>query len=118
MALKRMAVEFGMGTDLRGEDYTKAAVRALRDALWHNSLTIADALGFPKEAMIVEVMIGVARPDAVDKAQVAAVLPYGSAKVSVVEGGLDVLKDDGVGRTVMANAAAIVYFDIAEEAGA
>jgi uncharacterized protein (TIGR02058 family) len=118
MALKRMAVEFGMGTDLRGEDYTRAAVRALRDALWHNSLTIADALGFPKEAMIVEVMIGVARPDAVDKAQVAAVLPYGSAKVSVVEGGLDVLKDDGEGRTVMANAAAIVYFDIAEEAGA
>ncbi len=116
MALKRMAVEFGLGTDLRGEDYTKAAVRALRDALWHNSLNIADALGFPREAMIVEVMIGVAKPDEVNKEEVAAVLPYGSATVKVEEGGLDVAKPDGSGRTVMANAAAIVYFDIAEGA--
>ena len=116
MALKRMAVEFGLGTDLRGEDYTKAAVRALRDALWHNSLNIADALGFPREAMIVEVLIGVAKPDRVNKDEVAAVLPYGSARVTVEEGGLDVSKADGSGCTVMANAAAIVYFDIAEGA--
>jgi hypothetical protein len=32
MALKRMIVELGMGTDLTGADYTKAAVRALKDA--------------------------------------------------------------------------------------
>ena len=37
MALKRMVLQIGMGTDIRGADYTKAAVRALRDALWHNS---------------------------------------------------------------------------------
>ena len=43
MALKRVALEIGMGTDIRGGDYTKAAVRALRDALWHNSLTVAGA---------------------------------------------------------------------------
>jgi uncharacterized protein (TIGR02058 family) len=36
MALKRMVLEIGMGTDIRGADPTKAAVRALRDALWHN----------------------------------------------------------------------------------
>ena len=45
MALKRVALEIGMGTDIRGGDYTKAAVRALRDALWHNSLTVATAVG-------------------------------------------------------------------------
>ena len=33
MTMKRMVIEFGMGTDIRGGDYTKAAVRALRDAL-------------------------------------------------------------------------------------
>ena len=33
MADKRMIVEIGMGTDLTGADYTKAAIRALRDAL-------------------------------------------------------------------------------------
>ena len=57
MAYKRMVVEMGMGTDLQGGDYTKAAVRALRDALWHNSLTVAPAFGLPREAMKVEVNI-------------------------------------------------------------
>ena len=45
MAWKRVVVEMGMGTDIRGGDYTKAAVRALRDALWHNSLSVTRALG-------------------------------------------------------------------------
>jgi len=31
MARKRMVVEMGMGTDLQGQDYTKAAVRADSD---------------------------------------------------------------------------------------
>jgi len=66
MALKRMVLQIGMGTDIRGADYTKAAVRALRDALWHNSLSIADAAGLPVDAMQVEVTIGVPRPDRVD----------------------------------------------------
>ena len=43
MVLKKVALEIGMGTDIRGGDYTKAAVRALKDALWHNSLTVATA---------------------------------------------------------------------------
>ena len=59
MALKRVALEIGMGTDIRGGDYTKAAVRALRDALWHNSLTVATAVGKSSDDMQVEVLIGV-----------------------------------------------------------
>jgi Conserved hypothetical protein (Lin0512_fam) len=51
MAKKRMVLEIGMGTDIRGADPTKAACRALRDALWHNSLSIATALGHPLDAM-------------------------------------------------------------------
>ena len=62
MAKKRMVLEIGMGTDIRGSDPTKAACRALRDALWHNSLSIATALGHPLEAMIIDVHIGVPRP--------------------------------------------------------
>ena len=57
-----------MGTDIRGGDYTKAAVRALRDALWHNSLTVATAVGKSSDDMQVEVLIGVPQPDHVDKA--------------------------------------------------
>lgn len=109
---KRLVVEMGMGTDLHGQDYTKAAIRALRDALWHNSLSIAPALGYPREAMDVEIEIGVAKPELVDKAEVAAVLPYGKARVTVVEGGLDIANDDNTNTTVVANAAAIVYLDM------
>ena len=67
MALKRMVLEIGMGTDIRGADPTKAAVRALRDALWHNSLSVANALGLDTDSMQVEVTIGVPHPEKVDK---------------------------------------------------
>jgi uncharacterized protein (TIGR02058 family) len=114
MALKRMVLQIGMGTDIRGADYTKAAVRALRDALWHNSLSVANALGQPTDAMQVEVTIGLPRPDLVDKEQVLAVLPHGTGTVRVVEGGLEIANDEGTNKTVVANAAAIVRLDIPE----
>ena len=103
-----------MGTDLQGGDYTKAAVRALRDALWHNSLTVAPAFGLPKESMKIEVTIGVNKPNEVDRDEVKAVLPYGQASVVVVEGGLDIMSDCGTKVTVVANAAAVVYLNIEE----
>jgi len=110
MAKKRVAMELGMGTSLRRQDYTNAAVRALQDALWHNSLTMADAFGFSRDDMIVEVDI-----DAVK-----AVLPYGQPHIRVVHGGLDIAKSAKPGkesptdaeRTVIAQAAVNVYFDI------
>ncbi len=112
MSLKRMVVEFGMGTDLQGQDYTKASVRALKDALWHNSLTVAGAFGVPRESMQIEVTIGVAEPDRVDRDAVAAVLPYGQATVTVEQGGLDIPSEDGSKVTVVANAAAVVFLDL------
>jgi len=59
MAKKRMVMELGMGSSLRQQDYTRAACRAVEDALWHNSLSIADAFGLDRSAMIIEVEIGV-----------------------------------------------------------
>ena len=113
MAMKRMVLEMGMGTDIRGADYTKAAVRALRDALWHNSLSVANAIGMPTDSMVVEVLIGVPKPEQVDKTAVLAVLPHGTGTVKVVEGGLEIANDAGTGSTVIANAAAIVRLDVA-----
>ncbi|MDB2390040.1 Lin0512 family protein [Alphaproteobacteria bacterium] len=112
MAKTRVAMELGMGTSLRAEDYTKAAVRALKDALWHNSLSMADAFGFPREAMIVDIEIAVQKPEAVDKNAVKDVLPYGKGDVKVVQGGLDVAKPNGEGKTIIANAAVLVSFDM------
>ena len=112
MAWKRMVLEIGMGTDIRGTDPTKAAVRALRDALWHNSLSIGELVGQDVDAMRVEVRIGVPYPDRVDHAQVLAVLPHGSGTVTVVEGGLEIPNDAGTHSTLIAHAAAIVRLDL------
>ena len=73
MAWTRMVLEIGMGTDIRGTEPTKAAVRALRDALWHNSLSIANAIGQDTDAMRVEVKIGVPNPEKVDTREVQGV---------------------------------------------
>ena len=111
MALRRMVLQIGMGTDIRGTDYTKAAVRALRDALWHNSLTVTAALGVPVDSMQVDVTIGVPKPERVDTAAVLAVLPHGTGTVKVVEGGLEIPNEAGTDCTVIANAAAVVRLE-------
>ena len=116
MALKRMVVEFGMGTDIRGGDCTKAAERALRDALWHNSLTVAAALGRSADDMEVEVRIGVPRPGEVDHERILAVLPHGRGTVHVEQGGLEIPNAAGSDTTIIANAAAIVRLDLGEGA--
>ena len=112
MTWKRVVLEIGMGTDIRGADCTKAAVRALRDALWHNSLSVANALGQPTDSMQVEVTIGAPRPDEVDKDAVLAVLPHGTGTVKVVEGGLEIPNDAGTDSTLIAHAAAVVRLDL------
>jgi len=112
MAKTRMALELGMGTSLRQGDYTRAAVRALEDALWRNSVSFAEAFGFEKSDMLVDVEIGVQQPDAVDIDAIRAALPYGQSAVNVVPGGLDIPKPDGDGITILANAAIVISFDM------
>ncbi len=112
MSWKRVVLEIGMGTDIRGADSTKAAVRALRDALWHNSLSVANALGMPADSMRVEVTIAVPRPEQVDKGEVLAVLPHGAGTVNVVEGGLEIPNGAGTDSTLIAHAAAVVRLDL------
>lgn len=111
--MKRMLTEFGMGTSLRRGDYTEAARRAVKDALWHNSINMAELFGFPKEAMKITVEIGVQKPDEVDADSILAVFPYGQPTVTVGQGGLDIVRPDGDGNpTVIANAAISVAFDM------
>jgi len=107
----RLLTEFGMGTSLRRQDYTQAARRALQDALWHNSINLAELYGKPKEAMQILVEIGVQQPDAVDTAALADIFPYGNLEFSVVHGGLDVPRPDGL-PTVIANVALSVSLEL------
>lgn len=115
MVEKIIALEFGMGTDIRGSDYTKAAVRAVEDALRRNALTGAVALGQDPEDMIVDLHVGVQRPEAVDQAKVAATCPYGKIRVHVQKGGIDSPSGATGGVTIAANVAAVVSLDMPED---
>src|SRR5208337_334797 len=104
MTLKRVILEMGSGNDLHGGDYTKAAVRAVEDAIHHSSLTLIRTLGIDPRTMQVEVTIGVQHPDRVDAEAVKAALPHGQVTVSVVKGGLDVPDEEAGDVAVIASA--------------
>ena len=110
--MKRIMLEMGTGNDLYGEDYTKAACRAVDDALHHSSLTLFRSLGFDHADMDVRVTIAVQDPEKVDQAIVAAKLPRGNATVRVVKGGLDVVDNVHNTKSVIATAAVEAYLDI------
>jgi uncharacterized protein (TIGR02058 family) len=112
MAKKQILVEFGMGTSLRRHDYTGASERAIKDALWHNSISVAELFDFPKNAMLIDVKIGVQQPDQVDTDHLASIFPYGKPVVKVSHGGLDIPKPNGTDHTIIANCAIAVSFDM------
>ena len=109
---KRVILEMGSGNDLHGGDYTKAALRAVQDAIHHSSLSFVRSLGLDARAMQVEVTIGVQRPERVDAAAVQASLPHGQVTVKVVKGGLDVPDETSSDMAVIANAAVAVRLDL------
>ena len=111
MAMVRCITEMGMGVDVHGRDYTSAAKRAVFDAIHHSSLGFQRMLGKTADDMRVDVTVGVPNPGAVDTAEVAAVLPHGSAYCTAVAGGLEVPNEAGNDALVIANAVVIVSFD-------
>jgi uncharacterized protein (TIGR02058 family) len=112
MAAKRVILEMGTGNDLHGGDYTKAAVRAVQDAIHHSSLTLIRSLGVDAKTMQVEVTIGVQQPERVELAAVTSALPHGEVTVRAVKGGLDVADDNGRDTAVIATAAVTVRIDL------
>src|SRR5204862_5219582 len=90
MARVGCITEMGMGVDVHGRDATKAAKRAVSDAIRHSSLGFVRMLGKTPHDMIVDVTIGVPEPGTVDTAAVAKELPYGKVRVTAVKGGLEI----------------------------
>jgi uncharacterized protein (TIGR02058 family) len=110
---KRIILEMGMGNDLHGGDYTKAALRAVQDALHHSSLMMLRSLGIDaKTQMFVDVTIGVQQPDKVDTEAVRASLPHGIVTVSARKGGLDVVDRERGDNAVIAVAAVAVQLEL------
>ena len=114
MAIKRFILEMGTGNDLYGEDYNKAAVRAVQDALHHSLITFFNSLGIDRNSMMVEVTVGVQMPEQIDAEIIRRQIPYGSVTVNAVKGGLNVIDKDNDSVTVIATAAIAARLDIPE----
>jgi uncharacterized protein (TIGR02058 family) len=113
--MKRLILEMGTGTDLYGGDYTKAACRAVRDAIGHSSLSLFRSCGYNHRDMVVRVTIGVQDPDAVDAVRVAESLPRGNPQVTVVHGGLNIEGDAQDTPTIIASAAVEAFLEVDAE---
>ncbi len=108
---RRYVTEMGMGVDVHGGDYTKAAKRAVSDAIRHSSLNFFHLLGKTPDDMFITVKIGAGDPCAVDKDAVAAELPYGTVTVEPVKGGLDIPGENKKDLMVIVNAAVLVHLE-------
>src|SRR6201982_3867711 len=111
MARSRCFTEMGMGVDVHGRDATKAARRAVSDAIRHSSIGFFPMLGKTAKDMFVDVTIGVPDPAAVDTSAVATELLYGTVTVTAVKGGLEIPAEQGSDAILIANAAVIVSLD-------
>ena len=112
MTFPRLILETGMGNDLDGEDYTKAACRAVHDAIYHSSISLFRSLNLDSSKMRVKVRIGVAQPDLVDSASVKKMLPHGIVSVEVVPGGLNINDSESGIISVIATAAVEAFYEI------
>jgi uncharacterized protein (TIGR02058 family) len=90
VSTKALVHEFGMGVDVHGLDSTKAAYRAVSDAIRHSSLPLLQEVRERGGKMLVDVIVGVPDPASVDVEQVQRELPSGEVTVCPVVGGLRV----------------------------
>ena len=111
MPKTRVILELGSGNDLHGSDYTKAALRAVQDALHHSSLSFVRSLNVDKTKIDVDVTVGVQRPEQVDLDKIKKSLPLGNVTVRAVKGGLDVADPVNSDAAVIASAAIAVRIE-------
>lgn len=93
---QKLVLEFGMGVDVHGRDCTKAARRAVSDAIRHSSLPLLGQIRERGGTMLVEVTVAVPDPESVDLDVVKAELPHGEVTVRAVRGGLQVPDSDAL----------------------
>ncbi|MEJ8545067.1 Lin0512 family protein [Brevibacillus borstelensis] len=86
-----MFIEIGMGIDLHGQNVTKAAIRAVQNAIHHNSMPGLRSVLPNHDIHNMKVNVRLAVPadkDKLDLEAVRAKLPYGEVTFEVVDGGM------------------------------
>jgi uncharacterized protein (TIGR02058 family) len=94
MSARPLVLEFGMGVDVHGQDCTKAACRAVSDAIRHSSLPLLAEVRERGGTLLVDVTVAVPDPNSVDLEIVKRELPHGEVTVQAVSGGLRVPNSD------------------------
>jgi len=90
MGTKRFIIEIGTGADLHGEDVTKAACRAVKDAISKSCLCgLVEIMGIADlKAVLVDIQVACPKPDEVNLEKVKSMVPIGQKSAWVVEGGM------------------------------
>lgn len=117
---RRFIVEFGMGLDQHGQDPTRAACKAVKDAIANSCLAgvIEIARLSDVNDMHVEMHIACPYPERIDREKVLAALPFGEKQLFVAEGGMvahglfQPELGDATDEALIANAAIIVWVDV------
>jgi uncharacterized protein (TIGR02058 family) len=120
MNKKRFIIEMGTGVEQHGQDITRAAIKAVKDAITRVSLVgLLEMIALEDlNDMLVEVLIACPRPQEVNAGEVLQALPFGQKEIRVVEGGMLVHghelpeleeKSDFI---IVANAAVTVSLDV------
>jgi uncharacterized protein (TIGR02058 family) len=120
MNLKRFVVEMGTGVDQHGQDVTKAAVRAVKDAISRVCLSgLREILRVSSaDDMLVEVLVACPNSKEVRTEEVLDALPFGRKQIKVVEGGMSARVTfepqlgDKTDHAMVANAAITVSVDM------
>ena len=116
MKLQRFIVEIGTGADLHGGDVTKAAQKAIKDAVSHSCLCgLFDIVGISDpNQMHIHVKVACPYPDQLNHAEVLTAVPFGSTQLEVVQGGLTVrgldLPELGEGDTIVVAVVALTVY--------
>jgi len=118
---KRFILEFGMGLDQHGQGPTRAACKAVKDAVARSCLAGLIEIVRLKNLndMQVEIRIACPHPEKVDRQTVMDALPFGEKVLFLEDGGMlteglfQPELGDTTNETYIANAAIIVWVDVA-----
>ncbi|MGM0396782.1 MAG: Lin0512 family protein [Bacillota bacterium] len=91
--MNRFIIEFGLGVDFHGQDVTRAAEKAVLDAVSKSCLCgLEEVVGINNlnEGVGVNVTIAVARPEEVDIERIKKCLPVGKKTIKTIQGGMTV----------------------------
>ncbi|MBY7145114.1 Lin0512 family protein [Virgibacillus sp. NKC19-3] len=84
-------VQTGSGIDVHGQNITKAATRAVENAIWYNSMPGIEKFLPEQKLENMKVIVKLALPldrEKLDTAKIKEAIPYGTVDVELTEGGM------------------------------